>query len=66
MALIAEADGTAIRALFEQEGELSAATEMRRRFKGITDTAKALAHARTIAGWKPPAQPTLVMTPRPR
>ena len=36
-----EADATAIRAIYEQEGELSAAIELRRRFRGITDNAKA-------------------------
>jgi hypothetical protein len=37
----------------EQEGEPSAAVEGRRLFPAITDNAKALACARTIAGWKP-------------
>ncbi len=46
-----EAD--AIRAAFEQHGELSAAIELRRLFPGITDNVQALACARTIAGWKP-------------
>jgi hypothetical protein len=48
---VAEAD--AIRAVFVQRGELSAATELRRSFPGITDNVQALACARTIAGWKP-------------
>ena len=48
-----EADAEAIRAIFDQEGELSAVIELRRRFPGITDNAKARAHVRTIAGWKP-------------
>ena len=43
----------AIRAIFEQEGELSVAIELRRRFPGITDNAQARECARTIAGWKP-------------
>src|SRR5271165_2624971 len=54
MFVVAEADAAAIRAVFDQEGELSAAIELRRRFPGITDNAKARACARTIAGWKPP------------
>lgn len=61
MFLVTEADADAIRAIFDQEGELSAAIELRRRFPGITDNAKARAHVRTIAGWKPlPATPCTV------
>ena len=57
MFLVTEASAAAIRAVFEQEGELSAAIELRRLFPGITDNAKARAHARTIAGWKPLPEP---------
>ena len=53
MFVIIEADAAAIRAAYEQEGELSAAIELRRRFPGITDNAKARTCARTIAGWGP-------------
>jgi hypothetical protein len=53
MFVVTEADAAAIRAAYEQEGELSAAIELRRLFPGITDTAQARACARTIAGWKP-------------
>src|SRR4051794_33447230 len=54
-------------AVFNQEGELSAAIEVRRRFPGITDTAEARACARTIAGWTPlPEQPRPVTRLRPR
>ena len=53
MFLVTEADATAIRTIFEQEGELSVAIELRRRFRGITDNAKAREHVRAIAGWKP-------------
>ena len=57
----------AIRAFFDQEGELSAAIELRRRFPGITDNAKARACARSIAGWTPlPVQPRAVTRLRPR
>jgi hypothetical protein len=45
MFVITEADAAAIRAVFEQEGELSAAIEVRRRFPGITDNAKARCYA---------------------
>jgi hypothetical protein len=53
MFVVSEADAAAIRAAFEQRGELSAAIELRQRFPGITDNAQARACARTIAGWKP-------------
>ncbi len=65
MFLITEADADAIRVIFNQEGELSAAIELRRRFAGITDNAKARAHVRTIAGRKPlPSPPCSVIRPR--
>jgi len=53
MFVITEADADAIRAVFNQEGELSAAIELRRRFPGVIDNAKARACARSIAGWTP-------------
>jgi hypothetical protein len=53
MFVVTEADAAAIRAVFNQEGELSAAIELRRRFPGITDNAKAREFARSIAGWTP-------------
>jgi hypothetical protein len=53
MIVLTEAEAAAIRAVFEQRGELSAAVELRRLFPGITDAAQARACARTIAGWKP-------------
>ena len=59
MFLVTEADAATIRAIFEQEGELSAAIELRRLFPGITDNAKARAHARTIAGWQPLIAPAV-------
>jgi hypothetical protein len=67
MFLVTEADADAIRAIFNHEGELSAVIELRRRFPGITDNAKALAHVRTITGWKPlPSPPCSVIRLRPR
>jgi hypothetical protein len=67
MFIITEADAAAIRAVFDQEGELSAAIELRRRFPGVTDNAKARACARTIAGWTPlPTRPCAVTRLRPR
>jgi hypothetical protein len=53
MFVVTEADATAIRAVYEQRGELSAAVELRRRFPGITDNAQARKYARTTAYWKP-------------
>jgi hypothetical protein len=53
--------------VFNQEGELSAAIELRRRFPGITDNAKARDCARSIAGWTPlPVQSRPVTRLRPR
>jgi hypothetical protein len=53
MFVVSEEAAAAIRAIFEKEGELSAAIEVRRLFAGVTDNAKARECARTIAGWKP-------------
>ena len=53
MFVVTEAEATAIRTAFEQQGELSAAVELRRLFPGITDNVQARECARTIAGWKP-------------
>jgi hypothetical protein len=61
--VVTEADAAAIREVFEREGELSAAIELRRRFPGISDNAKARECARTIAGWMPlPATPPAKVT----
>jgi hypothetical protein len=54
MFVVTEADAAAIRAVYQQRGEFSAAVELRRRFPGITDDAQARECARTIASWKPP------------
>jgi hypothetical protein len=67
MFLVTEAAAATIRAVFEREGELLAAIELRRLFPGITDNAKARAHVRTIAGWQPlPVQPRPVTRLRSR
>jgi hypothetical protein len=39
--VVTEAEATAIRAVFEQRGELSAAVELRRLFPAITDNVQA-------------------------
>ena len=53
MFVVTEEDAAAIRAVYEQRGELAAAVELRQRFPGITDNAQARECARTIASWKP-------------
>jgi hypothetical protein len=57
MFMVSGEDAAAIRTIFEKEGELSAAIEVRRLFPGITDNAKAREHARIIAGWRPMVAP---------
>jgi hypothetical protein len=49
MFVVSEAEAAAIRATYEQRGELSAAVELRRRFPGIASTAQARECARIIA-----------------
>jgi hypothetical protein len=67
MFMVSEEDAAAIRTTFEQEGELSAAIELRRRFPGIQDNEHARQCARTIAGWTPlPAPPAKVARLRTR
>jgi hypothetical protein len=61
MFVITEADADAIRAVFNQEGELSAAIELRRRFPGVTDNAKARDCARRI--WRDTLLPVLLTNP---
>ncbi len=53
MFCVSETEVAAIRAAYEQGGELSAAIELRRLFPGITDNAKARECAQAIAGWTP-------------
>jgi hypothetical protein len=64
---VSAAEAAVIRMAFVQQGELSAAIEVRRLFPGITDNVKARACARTIAGWTPaplPAAPVTRLYPR--
>jgi hypothetical protein len=64
MFVVTDADADAIREVFTRDGELSAAIELRRRFPGITDNAKARECARTIAGWtRPETVPRAKVTP---
>ena len=67
MFVVSESDAAAIRTAFDQGGELAAAAELRQRFPGITDNAKAQECARTIAGWQPlPVKPVKKPTVNPR
>jgi hypothetical protein len=52
MFVVSEEAAATIRTAYEQEGELSAAIELRRLFPDVTDNAKARECARTIAGWQ--------------
>lgn len=61
--MVTEEDADAIRTAFYEQGELSAAIELRRRFPGIDDNEKARQCARTIAGWRPQPQPPATVTP---
>lgn len=66
MFIVTEEDAAAIRAAFDQGGELSAVVELRRRFPGITDNAHARTCVRSIAGWTPlPPAPRTVTRLRP-
>ncbi len=60
MFIVSEEAATAIRTAYEQEGEMSAAIEVRRLFPGITDNAAARECARTIASWTPLPLETLL------
>jgi hypothetical protein len=52
MFVVSDADAAAIRAIFHQRGELSAAVELRRLFRGLSpETAREC--VRTIASWEP-------------
>ena len=53
MFVVTEAEAAAIRAIFHEKGEFSAAVELRRLFPGVADNAEARECARTIAAWKP-------------
>jgi hypothetical protein len=67
MFVVSEEAAVAIRTAYEQEGELSVAIEVRRRFPGVIDNARARECARSIAGWKPPpVAPAKVIRLRPR
>jgi hypothetical protein len=62
MFTVSDAQAAAIRTVFAEKGELSAALELRRLFPGITDNIKARQHARTIVGWTPRPMPPCTVT----
>jgi hypothetical protein len=67
MFMVSEEDAAAIWTTFQQEGELSAAIELRRRFPAIADNTRARECARSIAGWTPlPPLPAKVVRLRAR
>jgi hypothetical protein len=67
MFMVSEEDAAAIRATFDNDGELSAAIELRRLFPGITDNTRARECVRSIAGWRPLSLlPAKVVRLRPR
>jgi hypothetical protein len=53
MFMVSADEAAAIRAAFNEGGELSAAVEVRRLFRGIDSMDKARECARMIAGWTP-------------
>ena len=53
MFVVTEAQAAAIRTVYEQRGEFSAAIELRQLFPGITNTALARECVRSIVSWPP-------------
>jgi hypothetical protein len=53
MFIVSKAEAAAIRAAFEQGGELSASVELRRLFPGLANNENTRICARTIADWTP-------------
>jgi len=62
--IVTEEDAAAIHAAYDQDGELSAVVELRRRFPGIVDSAHARACVRSIAGWSALPAPSLPVARR--
>lgn len=53
MFVVDEASADAIRAALQDDGELAAAIELRRRFPGVTDNEEARRCVHAIASWQP-------------
>jgi hypothetical protein len=67
MFIVTEEAAAAIRAAYEQGGELAAAAELCRLFPGLANNENTRICARTIAGWKPlPAAACRITPPRRR
>jgi hypothetical protein len=67
MFAVNEADAAAIRAAYEQGGELAAVVELRRLFPSLANNENTRICARTIAGWQPlPAAACQIPRPRTR
>jgi hypothetical protein len=60
---VTETDAAAIQAVLNEDGELSAAIELRRRFPGITENARARECVRIIARWMPLKTAPCAVTP---
>ena len=56
MFVVTEAEAAAIRAVYEQRGEFSAAVELRRLFPGVTDTTQARACAGPLPAGRYPSR----------
>jgi hypothetical protein len=62
MFLVSEKDAAELRAIYDRDGEFSAAIELRRRVRGIGDNEHARACVRAIVDWAPlPERPSTVM-----
>ena len=61
---VTEAEAATICAAFDQDGELSAAVELRRIFPGITSNETARMCVRSIAGWTALPAPRLLPSKR--
>jgi hypothetical protein len=68
MFVVSEEIAAAVHAAYEQDGELSAAIELRRHFPGIVDNARARDCAQAIAGWVDASarSPVKARRPQPR
>lgn len=53
MFMVSKAEAAAIRSAYEQGGELAAAVELCRLFRGLANNENTRTSARVIAGWKP-------------
>jgi hypothetical protein len=66
MFTVSEIDAAAVRAMVIEGGEFAAAIELRRRYRGLLDNARAREMVRAIASWQPlPDPPGNVVPLRP-